>query len=55
MKHKDLVTVMEAEDLQERLLRFAEVMESQCPSHEVCDVYPDVYTCIKRGRLEPSP
>ena len=30
-KHKDLVTAMETDDLQERLLRFDEVMESQCP------------------------
>ena len=30
-KHKDLLTAMETDDLQERLLRFDEVMESQCP------------------------
>ena len=30
-KHKDLTTAMETDDLQERLLRFDEVMESQCP------------------------
>ena len=59
-KYKDLLMAMETDDLQERLLRFDEVISVSiiqvCPRlREVCDVYPDVHTRVKRRRLEPLP
>ena len=46
MKHKDLLTGMETDDLQERLLRFCEVMESQCPLFKFAQDYMTFVTCI---------
>ena len=58
-KHKDLLMAMETDDLQERLLRFDEVMESQCPLFKFARDYMKFVMCIlmftKRGRLEPLP
>ena len=45
-KHKDLVTAMETDDLQERLLRFDEVMESQCPLFKFAPDYMKFVKCI---------
>ncbi|CAH3140804.1 unnamed protein product, partial [Porites evermanni] len=45
-KHKDLVTAMETDDLQERLLRFDEVMESQCPLFKFAQDYMKFVMCI---------
>ena len=45
-KHKDLVTAMETDDLQERLLRFDEVMESQCPLFKFARDYMKFVMCI---------
>ena len=45
-KHKDLVTAMETDDLQERLLRFDEVMESQCPLFKFARDYTKFVMCI---------
>ena len=59
---KDRLIAMETDGLQERPLRFDKVMGvfvsliQVCTGlHEVCDVYPDVLTRIKRGRLESPP
>ena len=58
-KHKDLLTAMETEGLQEKLKQFDTVMESQCPCIQVFtrlhEVYPNVHTRIKRGSLESPP
>ena len=45
-KHKDLVTAMETDDLQERLLRFDEVMECQCPLFKFARDYMKFVMCI---------
>ena len=45
-KHKDLVTAMETDNLQERLLRFDEVMESQCPLFKFARDYMKFVMCI---------
>ena len=45
-KHKDLVTAMETDNLQERLLRFDEVMESQCPLFKFARDYKKFVMCI---------
>ena len=45
-KHKDLLTAMETDDLQERLLRFDEVMESQCPLFKFARDYKKFVMCI---------
>ena len=45
-KHKDLVTAMETDDLQDRLLRFDEVIESQCPLFEFGRDYMKFVMCI---------
>ena len=45
-KHKDLVTAIETDDLQERLLRFEEVMESQCPLFKFARDYMKFVMCI---------
>ena len=46
MTHKDLLTAMETDDLQERLLRFDEVMESQCPLLKFSRDYMKFVMCI---------
>ena len=46
MKHKDLLTAMETDDLQERLLRFDEVMECQCPLFKFARDYMKFVMCI---------
>ena len=45
-KHEDLVTAMETDDLQERLLIFDEVMESQCPLFKFARDYMTFLMCI---------
>ena len=45
-KHKDLVMAMETDDLQERLLRFDEVMEFQCPLFKFARDYMKFVMCI---------
>ena len=45
-KHKDLVTAMETDDLQERLLRFDEVIESRCPLFKFARDYMKFVMCI---------
>ena len=45
-KHKDLVTAMETDNLQERLLRFDEVMASQCPLFKFARDYMKFVMCI---------
>ena len=45
-KHKDLITAMETDNLQERLLRFDEVMASQCPLFKFARDYMKFVMCI---------
>ena len=46
MKHKDLLTAIETDELQERLLRFDEVMESECPLFTFARDYMKFVPCI---------
>ena len=45
-KHKDLVTAMETDNLQERLLRFDVVIESHCPLFTFARDYIKFVMCI---------
>ena len=45
-KHKALVMAMETDNLQERLLRFDEVMASQCPLFKFARDYMKFVMCI---------
>ena len=45
-KHKDLLTAMETEDLQEKLEQFDTVMESQCPLFNFSRDYIKFVKCI---------